>query len=122
LFSEFAKFDSPDARKIEIIRQTKGVFKELSLPEDWTQRDFNHGASGGERKKNELAQAKLKTPRVLLLDEPDSGLEQSSRSQVTDLIKSVCDDGGIVFLVTHDQLLQDSYPTKQIELSNGQTL
>jgi len=27
-----------------------------------------------------------------------------------------------VFLVTHDQLLQDSYPTKKIELSNGQTL
>lgn len=122
LFSEFAKFEDPEARKIEIIRKTKSVFNEMSLPEDWTQRDFNHGASGGERKKNELAQAKLTTPKVLLLDEPDSGLEQASRSKVTDLIKEVCDNGGIVFLVTHDQLLQDSYPTKRIELSNGQTL
>jgi Fe-S cluster assembly ATPase SufC len=85
-------------------------------------RDFNHGASGGERKKNELAQAMLKTPALLLLDEPDSGLEQASRSKVTDLIKEVCDNGGIVLLVTHDQQLQDSYLTKKIELSNGQTL
>ena len=122
LFSEFAKFDAPDARKIEIIRKSKSVFNEMSLPEDWSQRDFNHGASGGERKKNELAQAMLKTPSLLLLDEPDSGLEQSSRSKVTDLIKEVCDNGGIVLLVTHDQQLQDSYLTKKIELSNGQTL
>ena len=122
LFSEFAKFDAPDARKIEIIRKSKSVFNEMSLPEDWSQRDFNHGASGGERKKNELAQAMLKTPALLLLDEPDSGLEQASRSKVTDLIKEVCDNGGIVLLVTHDQQLQDSYLTKKIELSNGQTL
>ena len=64
----------------------------------------------------------LKTPALLLLDEPDSGLEQASRSKVTDLIKEVCDNGGIVLLVTHDQQLQDSYLTKKIELSNGQTL
>jgi len=120
LFNEFVKIKDENIRKIEVIKKSKAVFKELNLPEDWTQRDFNHGASGGERKKNELAQAKISKPRLLLLDEPDSGLEQSSRSKVTDLIKEVCDEGGIVLLVTHDKLLQDNFETRKVELKNGQ--
>lgn len=119
LFNEFAKVKDQTIKKIDVIKKSKAVFKELSLPEDWTRRDFNHGASGGEKKKNELAQAKVAKPRLLLLDEPDSGLEQSSRSKVTDLIKEVCDQGGIVLLVTHDKQLQDSFDTKKVELENG---
>jgi Fe-S cluster assembly ATP-binding protein len=120
LFNEFVKIKDENIRKIEVIKKSKAVFKELNLPEDWTQRDFNHGASGGERKKNELAQAKISKPKLLLLDEPDSGLEQSSRSKVTDLIKDVCDQGGIVLLVTHDKQLHDNFETRKVELKNGQ--
>lgn len=120
LFNEFAKVKDENVRKIEVIKKSKAVFKELNLPEDWTQRDFNHGASGGERKKNELAQAKINTPKLLLLDEPDSGLEQASRSKVTDLIKEVCEAGGIVLLVTHDKQLQDNFESRKVELKNGQ--
>jgi Fe-S cluster assembly ATP-binding protein len=119
LFNEIAKVKDEDARKIDIIRKSKSIFKELSLPEDWTRRDFNHGASGGERKKNELAQAKLLAPKVLFLDEPDSGLEQTSRSKILSLIKSVTQDNGIVLLVTHDKLLQEQFFNNRIELDNG---
>jgi len=119
LFNEFVKVKDEGVKKIEVIRKSKAIFQELNLPEDWTQRDFNHGASGGERKKNELAQAKVSKPKLLLLDEPDSGLEQSSRSKVTELIKEVCDSGGIVLLVTHDPQLQNSFETTKVELSNG---
>ena len=120
LFNEFVKIKDNNVKKIEIIRKSKEVFKEMNLPDDWTQRDFNHGASGGERKKNELAQAKMFNPKLLLLDEPDSGLEQSSCSKVTDLIKEVCNNGGIVLLVTHDKQLQDQFEIKKVELKDGQ--
>jgi Fe-S cluster assembly ATP-binding protein len=120
LFNEFAKIKDENVKKIDVIKKSKAIFKDLNLPDDWTQRDFNHGASGGERKKNELAQAKVNTPKILLLDEPDSGLEQSSRSKVTELIKEVCDNGGIVLLVTHDTQLQDNFESKKVELKNGQ--
>lgn len=122
LFNEFVKVKDEGVKKIEVIKKSKEVFKELNLPEDWVQRDFNHGASGGERKKNELAQAKITKPKLLLLDEPDSGLEQSSRSKVTELIKEVCDNGGIVLLVTHDPQLQNSFETTKVELSNGKII
>jgi Fe-S cluster assembly ATP-binding protein len=122
LFHEMSKIKDEETKKIDVIRQAKSVFKELNLPEDWTRRDFNHGASGGERKKNELAQAKISKPKVLLLDEPDSGLEQASRSKVVDLIEETTQAGGIVLLVTHDKILQDHYITNKIELNNGQIL
>jgi Fe-S cluster assembly ATP-binding protein len=122
LFHEMSKVKDEDVKKIDVIRKAKEVFKELNLPEDWTRRDFNHGASGGERKKNELAQAKLAKPKILLLDEPDSGLEQASRSKVVELIEETKQAGGVVLLVTHDKLLQDQYNSNKIELSNGQIL
>jgi Fe-S cluster assembly ATP-binding protein len=119
LFNEIAKIQDSETKKIDVIRKAKTIFKDLSLPEDWTRRDFNQGASGGERKKNELAQAKLMSPKVLLLDEPDSGLEQTSRSKILNLIKSVTQQNGIVLLVTHDKLLQEQFVNNKIELNNG---
>lgn len=122
LFNEIAKIQDSETKKIDVIRKAKTIFKDLSLPEDWTRRDFNQGASGGERKKNELAQAKLMSPKVLLLDEPDSGLEQNSRSKILNLIKSVTQQNGIVLLVTHDKLLQEQFFNNKIELNNGKLL
>lgn len=119
LFNEIAKIQDSDSKKIDVIRKSKAIFKDLNLPEDWTRRDFNQGASGGERKKNELAQAKLMSPKVLLLDEPDSGLEQNSRSKISNLIKTVTQQNGIVLLVTHDKLLQEQFFNNRIELNNG---
>jgi len=120
LFFEMAKIKNDSLKKIDVIKKAKAAFRDLNLPDDWTRRDFNVGASGGERKKNEIAQAKMFTPNVLLLDEPDSGLEQSSRSKVIDLIEETKAAGGIVLLVTHEKVLQDQYSNNRIELNDGQ--
>ncbi len=108
--------------KRELIDSAKTTFAGLSLPEDWTKRQFNLGASGGERKKNELVHAELFAGRVLLLDEPDSGLEQTSRERIKNLIAKNRERGGVTLLVTHDRDLQDFYRNNSIELSNGRII
>ncbi len=108
--------------KRELIDAAKTTFAGLSLPEDWTKRQFNLGASGGERKKNELVHAELFAGRVLLLDEPDSGLEQTSRERIKNLIAKNRERGGVTLLVTHDRDLQDFYRNNSIELSNGRII
>ncbi|MCE2512765.1 MAG: ABC transporter ATP-binding protein [Acidimicrobiia bacterium] len=50
----------------------------------------------------ELARALATNPRVLLLDEPSSGLDDSETSEVAGLVRSLCDDGLAVLLVEHD--------------------
>lgn len=108
--------------KRELIDAAKTKFESLGLSTDWTKRQFNLGASGGERKKNELAQAELFAGSLMLLDEPDSGLEQTSRQRIVDLIARQTKNGGYVLLVTHDKDLQDLYKNNKIELSNGRII
>ncbi len=108
--------------KRELIDTANNIFAELNLPEDWSKRQFNSGASGGERKKNELAQAELFGGRLLLLDEPDSGLDQNSRQHIINLIKKNTAANGYTMLVTHDKQLQEFYKDNTIELSNGRII
>lgn len=119
LINEVNKQHGDQYTKRALIDRAKTLFAELNLPEDWTKRQFNSGASGGERKKNELVQAELFGARVLLLDEPDSGLDQASRQHIIDLIEKNSQAGGYTLLVSHDKELQKTYQNKRIELSNG---
>lgn len=121
LFKEIHKAQKLTSSTGELIKEAKYLFAWASLPAGWEKRAFNQGASGGERKKNELAQAVLLkgNTTLLLLDEPDSGLEQSSRQKIIDLINDTVANQGYVLLVTHDKELQERYSNNKLELSNG---
>jgi len=121
LFKELQKAQALDISTVELIKQVKGLTEQFGLPSDWSKRAFNSGASGGERKKGELMQAEIlnKRTKLLLLDEPDSGLEQSSRQRIVSLISDACASGACVMLVTHDRELQELYADNQLDLSNA---
>lgn len=67
----------------EFIKSLDKSTEELSMPNDMIHKTINKGASGGERKKNEILQMKLLKPKFLILDELDSGLD-------VDSLKIVC--------------------------------
>lgn len=121
LFKEVQKAQNLDITTGTLIKQVKELSTQFSLPEDWSKRSFNNGASGGERKKGELMQAEVlaKKTKLLLLDEPDSGLEQSSRQKIIALIESTCLSGSSVMLVTHDKELQARYSDNKLDLNNA---
>ena len=121
LFKEIQKAQSLDITTGDLIKRVKGLTEQFGLPSDWSKRAFNSGASGGERKKGELMQAEIlsKRTKLLLLDEPDSGLEQSSRQRIVSLITDACAGGASVMLVTHDKELQDLYASNKLDLSNA---
>lgn len=121
LLNEINKVHDMPYTRGELIVQAGYKFMHMQLPDDWRKRQFNNGASGGERKKNELVQADLfkKKTKLLLLDEPDSGLEQSSRQKIVELIENTCAAGGSVLLVTHDKDLQTKYSDNKLDLSNA---
>ncbi|MGY1856426.1 ABC transporter ATP-binding protein [Modestobacter sp. SYSU DS0290] len=57
--------------------------------------------SGGERRRLDLALALLGRPRVVVLDEPTTGLDPESRRQVWGLVRGLVADGAAVVLTTH---------------------
>jgi len=121
LFKEVQKAQNLDITTGNLIKQVKDLSEQFGLPDDWSKRAFNSGASGGERKKGELMQAEVlsKKTKLLLLDEPDSGLEQSSRQKIVELIENTCNSGGSVMLVTHDKELQAKYNDNKLDLNNA---
>ncbi len=57
--------------------------------------------SHGQQKRVALARALLHSPRTLLLDEPESGLDQRARSVLTGIIDDYRSPGHSVILTTH---------------------
>jgi len=68
--------------------------------------------SGGMRRRLDLAASLVGRPRVLCLDEPTTGLDPRSRSELWDVVRSLVADGVTVLLTTQyldeaDQLADD---------------
>jgi ABC-2 type transport system ATP-binding protein len=57
--------------------------------------------SGGERRRLDLALALLGRPRVVVLDEPTTGLDPESRRAVWGIVRNLVDGGAAVVLTTH---------------------
>lgn len=65
-------------------------------------KDIVETLSGGLRRRVELAQAMLHRPRLLLLDEPSTGLDPGARSDLWQYLEQVRrEDGVTVVLTTH---------------------
>jgi Fe-S cluster assembly ATP-binding protein len=61
-------------------------------------RDVNLGFSGGERKRSEILQLIFLKPKLLLLDEPDSGVDESLKMISTEIQRYVESSGASALL------------------------
>lgn len=75
----------------------------LDIPDSFMTRFLNEGFSGGEKKRLETLQLRLLKPRMMVLDETDSGLDIDSLRRVSESIDGArAPDKGIL-LITHYQ-------------------
>lgn len=76
--------------------------------------------SGGEKQRVAIARALMGEPRLLLMDEPFSSLDQELRDESRQLLKSVIEAENIpVLLVTHDQRDVEFLANKVTTLRQG---
>lgn len=71
------------------------------------EREVNSGFSGGEKKRNEILQMAVLSPRVSFLDETDSGLDIDALRIVADGVNRLRSKENAIVLVTHYQRLLD---------------
>lgn len=76
--------------------------------------------SGGQRQLAALAQALVRSPRLLLLDEPTSALDLNHQVRVLDLARSLArEQGMIAVLVLHDLQAAARIADRVVVLSDG---
>lgn len=78
--------------------------------------------SRGMRQRVAIGQTLLHKPKVLLLDEPASGLDPESRFALSELFKRLQREGMTIFVSSHILAELEQYASKLMILKEGQTL
>ncbi len=97
------------------------ICRSLELPLDFIHREINVGMSGGERKKNELLHMWMLEPKLIFLDEVDSGLDVDALKIVAKSINDYYEKYKpmILIITHHNNLLEKIRPHKVDIIKNG---
>ncbi|MCD6367523.1 MAG: ABC transporter ATP-binding protein [Candidatus Aenigmarchaeota archaeon] len=79
------------------------LLKMVGLKPDYLDRYVDENLSGGERKRIELASVYSVTPKLAILDEPDSGIDMASTNVIKKVIRKLSEMGSSVILITHSE-------------------
>jgi len=92
---------------LEFLKIVKTKAAELKIDEKTLERQLNVGFSGGEKKKNEILQMSLFEPKMVILDETDSGLDIDALKIVANGVNTLRNNGRSFLIITHYQRLLD---------------
>ncbi|MBY0109933.1 MAG: ATP-binding cassette domain-containing protein [Candidatus Babeliaceae bacterium] len=83
------------------------AFELVGLPVEYSKRNVHEGFSGGQKKRLELVQMLVLEPRIVILDEPDSGLDALGVSALIRVINTyrIMHENALVIIITHNTQL-----------------
>ncbi|MEJ4111906.1 ABC transporter ATP-binding protein [Corynebacterium kroppenstedtii] len=76
--------------------------------------------SGGQRQRIRLALATMGEPRILLLDEPTTGLDITARAEFWHTVHTMANNGITILFATHDLTEAERYAGRVIIMNAGQ--
>jgi Fe-S cluster assembly ATP-binding protein len=70
-------------------------------PDNFMERTVDRTLSGGERKRIELASILTMEPKLVMMDEPDSGIDVEALEKIFEAVRFIKEKGATVLLITH---------------------
>ena len=105
---------------LEFLDLVEEKLKLVDMDESMLSRSVNQGFSGGEKKRNEIFQMAVLSPRLAILDETDSGLDIDALRIVAQGVNTLRSPENATIVVTHYQrLLNYIIPDFVHVLANG---
>ncbi|HEY1621383.1 MAG TPA: Fe-S cluster assembly ATPase SufC, partial [Streptosporangiaceae bacterium] len=94
------------------VKELRGAMNELAMDPAFAERSLNEGFSGGEKKRHEILQLQLLSPKIAILDETDSGLDIDALRIVSDGINRfrAADDHGVLLITHYTRILRYVQP------------
>lgn len=97
----------PEIDAMDFLAWVRAKAKLMGIDVKMLQRGVNEDFSGGEKKRNEILQMLVLEPRLMILDETDSGLDIDALRVVSEGINARRSADTATLLVTHYQRLLD---------------
>lgn len=91
----------------EFLKRARAAATMLKMDFEMLKRGLNVGFSGGEKKRMEVFQMAILEPRLLILDETDSGLDIDALKIVSEGVNALRGEGRSMLVITHYQRLLD---------------
>ena len=90
---------------LEFAKLMKSKAEELNISTEMLKRDLNVNYSGGEKKKQEILQMSMLSPKMAILDETDSGLDIDALRIVSEGVNKLRNSDNSFLVITHYQRL-----------------
>jgi Fe-S cluster assembly ATP-binding protein len=108
---------------MDFLKRVREKLQLLEMKEEFLYRSVNEGFSGGEKKRNEIFQMAILEPKLVILDETDSGLDIDALKVVANGINALrSPDRGIVLVTHYQRLLDYVVPDHVHVLAGGQVV
>ncbi|MBW7850445.1 MAG: Fe-S cluster assembly ATPase SufC [Rhodospirillales bacterium] len=105
---------------MQFLKLVRAKARALGIDEEMLKRAVNTGFSGGEKKRGEVLQMALLEPRLMVLDETDSGLDIDALKVVAGGVEALRSPERGMLVITHYQrILQYLVPDHVHVLSGG---
>ena len=103
----------------EFLKLARTKSAELKIDFDMLKRALNVGFSGGEKKRMEILQMAMLSPRFLILDETDSGLDIDALRIVSEGVNALRSPDRAMLVITHYQRLLDYIKPDRVHVLAG---
>lgn len=105
---------------MQFLKLARRKAKDLGVDEEMLRRAVNSGFSGGEKKRYEALQMALLEPRLMILDETDSGLDIDALRVVAEAVNKMrCPERGLLVITHHQRILDYIVPDQVHVLADG---
>ena len=100
----------------ELRDQIQKYMEELNMNPKLIERNLNVGFSGGEKKKNEILQMLVLEPKLVILDETDSGLDVDAVRTVSKGIEMYKNEENAVLIITHNTRILENLKVDYVHI------
>lgn len=115
--------NEPELDPLAFMELTQHLLSTLKIKNEFLNRNLNEGFSGGEKKRNEILQMLLLKPKLVILDEIDSGLDIDALKIICEAINENKPKNSSLVVITHyPRILKYLKPTFVHIMINGKII